>query len=299
MTFRLKSPLRLIMASSVAPTGWVEQVLKTADLSVLLPKASWWAEFNGCRASDVDEKSAMELVIHLGLRACPSRRLFEIIMQAVEGKSLVGDALYDPCHDVKIEEQDFEAADESEPDQDLPVPSPSIGPSGSDGSLHAALVPGLQPQVRQWCVTHEKWRDHSKMRLNSNGEYVCTRKHECVLHPTSHQRAARSPRPHGKRRRTDRKWDSEDISAHIAGLGRYPENSGGLRRENDGSFSLDSLMAFWGNEAGLSVETIQMALQAHLFKHIGRRNPTLRFSISQGSDPRDPVMIKVPHPAGV
>jgi hypothetical protein len=299
MTFELKSPLRHIMASSVAPTGWVEQVLKAADLSDLLPKASWWAECNGCRASDVDEKSAMELVIHLGLRTCPSRRLFEIIMQAVDDKSLVVDVLYDPCHEVKIEEQDLEAADESEPDQDLPVPSPSVAPSGADGSRQAALAPGQQSHDQHWCVTHEKWRDPSKMRLNSDGEYVCIRKHECVQRPTPHRRAARSPRPHGKRRRVDRKWDSEDISAHIAGLGRYPENSGGLRRENDGSFSLDSLMAFWGNEAGLSVETIQMALQAHLFKHIGRRNPTLRFSISQGSDPRDPVMIKVPHPAGV
>ena len=94
-----------------------------------------------------------------------------------------------------------------------------------------------------------------------------------------------------------RNWDSVDISAHIADLGRYPENSVGLRRENDGSFSLDSLMEYWGIEAGLTVETVQKALQAHLFKNIGRRNPTLRFQISQGPDSHDPVMIKVSHPA--
>jgi hypothetical protein len=35
----------------VAPTGWVEQALKTADLSVLLPKASWWAELNSLSAA--------------------------------------------------------------------------------------------------------------------------------------------------------------------------------------------------------------------------------------------------------
>jgi hypothetical protein len=57
-------------------------------------------------------------------------------------------------------------------------------------------------------------------------------------------------------------------------------------------------MTFWGHGAGLSIGTIQKAIQANLFKNIGRRNPILRFSISQGPDPRDPVMIKVPHPAG-
>ena len=88
-------------------------------------------------------------------------------------------------------------------------------------------------------------------------------------------------------RRTSRVW-AATLRTPVASAGRTMAPS-----------PLNSLMAFWGNEAGLSVETIQMALQAHLFKHIGRRNPTLRFSISQGSDPRDPVMIKVPHPAGV
>ena len=61
---------------------------------------------------------------------------------------------------------------------------------------------------------------------------------------------------------------------------------------------MDSLMAHWGHGAGLSTETIQKAIQANLFKSIGRRKPILRFSISQGPDPRDPTMIKVPHPAG-
>jgi hypothetical protein len=160
------------------------------------------------------------------------------------------------------------------------------------------LAPDQLPQEQQFCVTHEKWRDPSKMQLNLQGEWVCVRRFECQVRPTA-RRAARSPRSHGKRRRGNiRKWDSEDISAHIAGLGRYPENSVGLRRENDGSFSLDSLMDYWGIEAGLTVETVQKALQAHLFKNIGRRNPTVRFQISQGSDSQDPVMIKVSHPAG-
>jgi len=81
-------------------------------------------------------------------------------------------------------------------------------------------------------------------------------------------------------------------------MGLYPESFGGLRREYDGSFSLESLMTYWGNSVGLSVETILKALQAHLFMNIGRGKPTLRFSISQGSDTCDPVMIKVLHPAG-
>ena len=292
------------MASSEDPSGWVEQALLAADLSDLLPKASWWAENNGCRASDVDEKSANDLVWFLGLRKIPSRRLFDIIMKGVDGKSLKDDEPYDPCHEVKLEDQDVEVTAESDPDQDLPIPSPSAASSGAAGPPLAALAAGQQSHDQHWCVTHEKWRDPAKMQLNSDGDYVCIMKHACrhgaprQQRTTPHRHPARSPPSRRKRRRVDGKWDSEDISAHIAGLGRYPENSGGLRRENDGSFSLDALMAYWGNEAGLSIETIQRALQAHLFKNIGRRNPTLRFSISQGSDHRDPVMIKVPHPAG-
>jgi len=274
----------------------VEQVLNAADLPDLIPKANLWAVFNGCRSSDVDGKSATDLVTHLDLRPCPSRRLLGTIMQAVEEGTLVVDNLYDPCHEVKVEEHDLEAADESEQEV-LPVPSPSAAPSDAAGSRQAALAPDQLSHEQQFCVTHEKWRDPSKMQLNSQGEWVCIRRFECQVRPTA-RRAARSPRSHGTRRRGNtRKWDSEDISAHIAGLGRYPENSVGLRRENDGSFSLDSLMDYWGIEAGLTVETVQKALQAHLFKNIGRRNPTVRFQISQGSDSQDPVMIKVSHPA--
>ena len=294
------------MASSEAPSGWVEQVLQAADLSVLLPKAMRWAEINGCRASDVDRKSAVDLAWCLGLKNVPSRRLIDTIMQAVDDKSLKDDDPCDPCLEVKSEDQDLDVKAESEPDQDHPVPSPSAAPSCAAGPHLAALAVGQKSRDQLWCVTHDKMRDPTKMQLNSDGDYVCIPKHTCrpvmLLRPTSHRQPGRSPPSRHKRRRLSdsgvRVWNDEDISSHIASLGRYPEKSARLRRENYGSFSLDSLMIYWGHGAGLSIGTIQNAIQANLFKSIGRRNPILRFSISQGPDPRDPIMIKVPHPAG-
>ena len=56
-------------------------------------------------------------------------------------------------------------------------------------------------------------------------------------------------------------------------------------------------MSHWGRGAGLTTATVQEAIQDNLFKDIGRSDPLLRFSINQGPSPRDPVMIKVPHPA--
>ena len=92
-------------------------------------------------------------------------------------------------------------------------------------------------------------------------------------------------------------WSSEDISAHIAGLGRYPETSEDLRKAADGSFSLEDLMSHWGHGAGLSTATVQRAIQDNLFKNIGGRgDPLLRFSVRQGPKRSDPIMIKVAHP---
>ena len=301
------------MASSEAPSGWVEQVLQAADLSVLLPKAMRWAEINGCRASDVDRKSAVDLAWCLDLKNVPSRRLIDTIMQAVDDKSLKDDDSCDPCLEVKPEDQDLDLNVESEADQDHPAPSPSAAPSCAAGPHLAALAVGQKSHDQLWCVTHDKMRDPTTMQSNSDGDYVCIPKHTCrhgthsgtnlrQQRPTSHRQPARSPPSRRKRRRfTDsgeRIWDDDDISSHIAGLGRYPEKSDGLRRGHDGSFSLDSLMTYWGHGAGLSIGTIQNAIQANLFKNIGRRKPILRFSISQGPDPRDLIMIKVPHPAG-
>jgi hypothetical protein len=56
-------------------------------------------------------------------------------------------------------------------------------------------------------------------------------------------------------------------------------------------------MAYWGEDAGLSVSTIQAAIQDNLFKDSGRGAPLLRFAISQGPDRRDPIMIKAAHPS--
>jgi hypothetical protein len=117
------------------------------------------------------------------------------------------------------------------------------------------------------------------------------------LNPKRH--AARSPPPNRKKRRAEAKRDLVDISDHIACMGLYPESFGGLRREYDGSFSLESLMTYWGNSVGLSIGTILKALQEHLFKNIGCGKPKLRFSISQGLETSESLMIKVLHPAGL
>jgi hypothetical protein len=293
------------MASSVAPSGWLEQVLAAADLSTLLPRAKYWADLNGCRASDLSQTTAEDLAWYLNLRSVPSRRLVETIVQAVHDKTLTDDDPCDPCLEIKIEDQDLEAKSESEPDQDSPVPSPSAAPSSAAEPPQAVLAQGQKSFDQQWCVVHEKWRDPTKVEMNAEGHYTCSVGHRCLgpRRPRSPARLqpARSPLPRRKRRRTSdsasRKWTHEDISTHIAGLGRYPARSQGLQREDDGSFSLDSLMSHWGYGAGLSIETVQKAIQSNLFKDIGRRDPLLRFSISQGPSPRDPVMIKVPHPA--
>jgi hypothetical protein len=153
-----------------------------------------------------------------------------------------------------------------------------------------------------------KWRDTCKLlflrqlsldkNLSGNTYHACRSGALGQPRLTPKRHTARSPPPNRKKRRAEAKRDFEDISDHIACLGLYPESFGGLRREYDGSFPLESLMTYWGNSVGLSGETILKALQGHLFKNIGCGKPTLRFSISQGSDTSDPVMIKVLHPAG-
>ena len=113
-----------------------------------------------------------------------------------------------------------------------------------------------------------------------------------LIRPTPKRQPTRSLSPKAKKKRPHT-HEFEDIAVHISSLGLYPERFSGLRREQNGSFSIESLMSYWGKGAGLSVETIMKALQANLFKNLGSGKPKLRFSISQGPDTIDLVMIKV------
>ena len=138
--------------------------------------------------------------------------------------------------------------------------------------------------------------------MDDFGQYFCLERFKCNANGTDwrqHQSGS-LPAPRKKRRYSSaasRTWSSADISAHIAGLGRYPDKSPDLPRAADGSFSLEALMAHWGHDAGLSVAAVQSAIQDNLFKDIGGRgDPLLRFAISQGPNRRDPIMIKVAHP---
>jgi hypothetical protein len=274
------------MAASLPPSGWIEQVLNAANLPLLIPMGNTWAESVGCRSCDVNKDFAVELIEHLSLRSVPARRLLGIILQAVEEGTLSAVDAIDPCQEAMEEAQDADATEEGEQDA-LPIPSP---PS-------ASAEPAGSPQ--QFCVTHEKMRDATKMRRNARGEMVCMQQFKCLYGPTPRRAArSRSPRTDGRRRRPRGRWDSGDISAHIAGLGRYPQRSPDLHREQDGSFSLDAVMDYWATDAGLTLESIQKALQAHLFKNIGRAHAILRFQITQGPDAHDPVMIMIPHAAG-
>jgi hypothetical protein len=277
------------MAAPLPPSGWIEQVLDEANLPLLIPKGILWAERVGCRSCDVDEAIAVELVEHLGVKSCPARRLLDIIRQAVTDGTLIADNAYDPCQATVEEAQDLEASEEGE--QEVP-PSPSP-PSASvypAGPRWESAREGLQ-----FCVTHGKMRDSSKMRRNSRGEMVCRRYFQCLQRPTPrHGAHSRSPRTHGGGLGAGMMWNSEMIWAHIAEFGGHPQNSVGLQREQDGSFSLNSVMDFWGTDAGLTLETVQKALQAHLFENIGHSTPTLRFQIFQGPEAQDPIMIKIP-----
>jgi hypothetical protein len=139
--------------------------------------------------------------------------------------------------------------------------------------------------------------------INDAGQYHCLEEYKCNVNGGTdwRQHQSRFPLPRRKRRRpssaASRTWSSGDISAHIAGLGRYPEKSQDLPRAADGSFSLEALMTHWGHGAGLSTATVQSAIQNNLFKDIGARgDPLLRFSVSQGPNRSDPIMIKVAHP---
>jgi hypothetical protein len=295
------------MASSEGSVGWMEQILVAADLSDLLPAAMAWADKAGCRASDLTVTNAEDLAWSLHLKPIPATRLINAILQAVQDNTLRDDDPVNPCMEILAEHPEFETkAEQSEPDQDSPPPSPSaVHSSDAEPPLQAVLASGQTSFDQVMCVEHEKWRDPSKVEINAEGQFTCSAGHKCM--GGRRQRSpgrllpARSPLPRRKRRRTSdsapRTWSSEDISAHIAGLGRYPAKSQGLRREPDGSFSLESLMSHWGHGAGLSTATVQKAIQDNLSKDIGRGTPLLRFSISQGPSPRDPVMIKVPHPA--
>ena len=153
------------------------------------------------------------------------------------------------------------------------------------------MAPGQTSHEQVQCEVHGKWRQRNKVVRNAAGVLTCIEGHFCLGgHRSRRDAPARSPLPRRKRSRT---WTSEDISAHIAGLGRYPHKSQGLRREDDGSFSLDSVMTFWGFNAGLSTATVQAAIQEHLFKKQRHGEPRLRFSVNQGPIPRDQVMLKV------
>ena len=270
----------------------MEQILAAAHLSHLLPVATDWVYDNGCSASDMTESLAEELASALNLRRLPSNRFIKAVQHAIQNETLIDDEFVDPCWSVKAEPSD--TAPESEQidsDQDLPAPSPSAAPCASAPPL-PALLPGQTTLDQVWCEVHGKWRDHSKMVRNSTGEARCAEGHLCLGGRRSRRDApARSPLSPRKR---SRPWTGEDISSHIAGLGRYPHKSQGLRREDDGSFSLDAVMSFWGFNAGLSTAMVQSAIQEHLFKKPRHgETPVLRFSVSQGPVRRDPVMIKV------
>jgi hypothetical protein len=283
------------MASSLESVVWMEQILETAHLSALLPAAMDWVDDTGCCASDLTDAIAEELALHLKLKRIPRIRLIETIQQAVQNDSLMDEEPGNPCLETKFEPTEPECkAEQIDSDPDSPPPSPSAATSSATAPpLGALLSPGQTSFDQVQCEEHGKWRNRNKLVMNVDGLFFCSEEHKCKSGKRQRSPApARSPLPRRKRCRT---WTSEDISSRIAGFGRYPAKSHGLHREADGSFSLDAVMGYWGYSAGLSIEKVQAAIQDNLFKHIGRGDPRLRFSVCQGPGDRDPIMIKVAH----
>ena len=286
------------MAFHSEPCAWMEQILETATLPALLPRASAWVQDTGCSVSDLSEKLAEELADHLHLKRFPRSRFIETIKQAIHHNTLVDDGTGNPCLEVK-------------PDPNAPVlkveqidtdpESPSLSPSADTSAVPsshlgtgALLRPGQRHSNQELCVTHKKWRNRGRLVKLEENYFVCATGHECKcpmhqLSPSLRARS-RSPPPRHKRSRT---WSSEDISSRIAGFGRYPDKSPRLDREPDGSFSLESVMQFWGHREGLTIERIQEVIQDNLFQSIGRGSPRLRFSVTQGPGQGDPIFIKV------
>ena len=281
------------MGAAPDPASWMEQILEASDLADLLPAANAWASESGCRASDLSEANAGALALFLRLKPIPSSRLIDTILRAINLGAYRNEVPTNPCLESKEEEP--------ETDLDIPPPSPpSPLTAAAEPPALSPLAPGQRTRDQILCMAHGKWRGPRNVGIGDGGLDYCRDRFMCQNGGTDwrlHQ--TRSPPPRRKRRRSPiapRSWSSEDISAHIAGLGRYPEESEDLRKAADGSFSLEALMSHWGHGAGLSIETVQRAIQDHLFKDIGGRgDPLLRFSVSQGPRRRDPIMIKVAH----
>ena len=185
-------------------------------------------------------------------------------------------------------------------------------------SKASSLGPAHQPYPRSPSVpdattsaakaAESKWRDTRNLLLlrrlsfdkNHSGNKNQASGRGAPSHPRpTPKRHARPPFLNNKQRRFKAKRDREAISDHIVYMGLHPEHFGGLRREYDGSFSIESLMSYWGNSVGLTAETILKALREHLLMGVDGGKPKLRFSMSQGSDSSDSVWIKVRQSAGL
>ena len=245
---------------------------------------------------------AEELAAALHMKGIPARRLINAVQQAILNESLIDDEPIDLCWDISSElPNDPLEQEQTESDQDFHVPSQPITPLAS-APPSPVLVPGQEftassapyqrtSQDQVLCEVHGKWRSQNTLVTLPSGLVTCMDGHTCqgIRKP---RRVAPSRSPPSRRKRA-RSWSSEEISAHVSGLGRYPQNSRGLHREQDGSFALDSVMAYWGHKAGLSSAAVESSIQEHLFKKSKHGETRLRFSVSQGTDRSDPIMIKV------
>ena len=190
----------------------------------------------------------------------------------------------------------------------------SLRPRSKTGFLGPAAQPHPRPPSAPDATTlaakaaESKWRDTDNLlflrRLSLDKIQNGNKFQASGRGAPSHSRPSpeRHVRPHGlnhKQRRSRAKREREAISDHIVYMGLHPEHFGGLRRAHDGSFSIESLMSYWGNSVGLTAETILKALREHLLMGVDGGKPKLRFSISQGSDSSDSVWIKVRQSAGL
>ena len=301
-----KPLVRVTMAYSARPIKWMEQILSAARLLPLLPAATAWAYENGCSASDMTIPIAEELAAALHMKDIPARRLINVVQKAILNESLIDDDPIDLCWEISSDlPNDSLDQQQTESDQEphvssLPITPPACAPP-SPGLAHGQeFMAGSAPRQRTSddrvrCEVHGKMRSQNNLVTLPCGLVTCMDGHTCqgIRKP---RRVAPSSSPPSRRKRA-RSWSSEEISAHVSGLGRYPQNSRGLHREQDGSFALDDVMDYWGHKAGLSPAAIESAIQEHLFKKPKHGETRLRFSVSQGTDRSDPIMIKVAPPS--
>jgi len=76
------------------------------------------------------------------------------------------------------------------------------------------------------------------------------------------------------------RWDSERISRTVVAFGRYPEKRpSGLRVNDAGAMSLESLLDCWGSQKGVGERDVLDAVRLHMFQRDG--GSALRFAVVQ------------------